>query len=79
MSLSQLVGTLHNLCKGRGSNPKHLTSPHLNVRALATRLLDKKKRVHLNKMTISFGKEKTTISVVFVNLIQLSVTLHYSM
>jgi len=31
VSLAQLVGTLHNLCRGRGSNPGHPTSPHLIV------------------------------------------------
>ena len=30
-NLAQLVGTLHNLCRGRGSNPGHPTSPHLIV------------------------------------------------
>ena len=43
MSLVQLIGTLHNLCKGQGLNPEYLTSPYLIVSALATRLLDIKK------------------------------------
>ena len=31
MSLAQLAWTLHNLCRGRGSNSGHPTSPHLIV------------------------------------------------
>jgi len=30
VSLAQLVGTLHNLCRGWGSNPRHPSSPHLS-------------------------------------------------
>ena len=51
VSLAQLVGTLHNLCRGRGSNPGHPTSPHLIVWALATKLLDQKKK---SSIAISF-------------------------
>jgi len=31
VNLTQLVGTLHNICKGRGSNPEHHISSHLNM------------------------------------------------
>ena len=44
MSLPQLPGTLHNLCRGRGLNSRHSTSPHLNVQTLITRFLDKKRK-----------------------------------
>jgi len=44
VSLAQLVGTLHNLCRDRSSNPGYLTSPHLIVWAPATKLSDKKKK-----------------------------------
>ena len=43
MSLAQLVGTMEILCRGRGSNPGHPTSPRLIELALTTRLLDQKK------------------------------------
>jgi len=43
VNLAQLVGTLHNLCRGQGSNPGHPTSPHLIVQSPITRLLDPKK------------------------------------
>ena len=42
VSLAQLVGTLHNLCRGRGSNSGHPISLCLIVWALAIRLLNKK-------------------------------------
>jgi len=31
VSLTRLVGTLYNLCRGWSSNPGHPTSPHLIV------------------------------------------------
>jgi len=43
VSLAQLLGILHVICRGRGSNHEHPTSPHLIVWALATRLLNQKK------------------------------------
>jgi len=49
MILTQLVETLHNLCRGRGSNLGHPISLHLIVWALATRLPDKKKQLMINE------------------------------
>lgn len=43
VSVAQLVATMDNLCRGRGSNPGFSTSPRIMYVNLATKILDKKK------------------------------------
>ena len=62
MSLAQLAGRLHNLFRDRGSNPGHPASPHLNVWAPATRLIDKKKLK--KKINIVLKSEMTNESFI---------------
>jgi hypothetical protein len=47
VSLAQLVGISHYICRSPGSNPRHSTYSRLKVDFLATRLLDNNK----NKIT----------------------------
>jgi hypothetical protein len=49
MSLAHLVGTLHYICRSRGSNPGHSTYPFYKAKFLTNKLLDKKKKLfHFN-------------------------------
>lgn len=46
MNLTQLIGTLHNTCRDRGSNSRHLTSSHLKCVIWPERFLTKKITKH---------------------------------
>jgi hypothetical protein len=52
MTLAHLVGILHYICKGPGFElwSSHLST--LRVEFLATRLLDKKKLIKIEKVTL---------------------------
>jgi len=45
VNLTQLIGTMHNICKGRNSNSEHPTYSPYKDEFLASRVLDKNKKI----------------------------------